>query len=381
MLHLFPQFLPDGTRYMHLTTQANSPTHAVVIRSLDSGQVVELMRSESMASYAPPHFLLFTRQRTLLAQEFDATTLTLTGEPSPIADGVLYRAVMGRPALAVSEAGTLLYRTGGTETGQRSFVWIDRSRKITGPIGEPILGRLHWAVARTESKLRSVTAETAPFGMCGCTTWRGMSVFLSRAILPSITRRCGRRKAHAWDSIHTGERMVRQASTKRAPTGRVQSESCWRPKLEWAYRYWIGVQNNISSFQSGPPPRGQETRRIVGQTSLPRSKAVFVFNSCDERSTLTKRSLARLRLDEGGTNQVIVQSFPDLSKSRQRISQSGGLLPRWKRDGRELFYLDSRVEADGSSGGCGRHGRYRKSHAPLHGTRLRTASESDRVLL
>jgi Tol biopolymer transport system component len=42
--------------------------------------------------------------------------------------------------------------------------------------------------------------------------------------------------------------------------------------------------------------------------------------------------------DESGTQQVYVQSFPRLGGQRQ-ISTEGGNQPRWRRDGKELFYL------------------------------------------
>src|SRR5262249_16369256 len=44
--------------------------------------------------------------------------------------------------------------------------------------------------------------------------------------------------------------------------------------------------------------------------------------------------------NESGTNQVIVQPFPDPSGGRWQISGDGGQYPRWRRDGRELYYLD-----------------------------------------
>ena len=42
--------------------------------------------------------------------------------------------------------------------------------------------------------------------------------------------------------------------------------------------------------------------------------------------------------DESGTRQVYVQSFPTLGGQRQ-ISADGGSQPRWRRDGKELFFL------------------------------------------
>jgi eukaryotic-like serine/threonine-protein kinase len=44
--------------------------------------------------------------------------------------------------------------------------------------------------------------------------------------------------------------------------------------------------------------------------------------------------------NETGRPQILVQSFPDPSRARAQVSHTGGILPRWSRDGRELFYVD-----------------------------------------
>ena len=42
--------------------------------------------------------------------------------------------------------------------------------------------------------------------------------------------------------------------------------------------------------------------------------------------------------DETGQHQIYVRSFPDAGRKWQ-ISNEGGFLPQWRRDGRELFYV------------------------------------------
>jgi Tol biopolymer transport system component len=44
--------------------------------------------------------------------------------------------------------------------------------------------------------------------------------------------------------------------------------------------------------------------------------------------------------NESGRNEVIVQPFPDPSRGRWQISTEGGATPRWRGDGRELYYID-----------------------------------------
>ena len=43
--------------------------------------------------------------------------------------------------------------------------------------------------------------------------------------------------------------------------------------------------------------------------------------------------------DKSGRPEIYIQSFPKPGSER-RISTEGGVQPRWRRDGRELFYID-----------------------------------------
>ena len=107
----WPQFLPDGRRYLYQAAAVQPTARAVWLKSLDSDETTQLLLAESHAAFAPPHFLLFTRQRTLVAQRFDVSTKKLVGEPSRIVDDVLV-AANGRAAFGVSDAGVLAYRSG-----------------------------------------------------------------------------------------------------------------------------------------------------------------------------------------------------------------------------------------------------------------------------
>jgi hypothetical protein len=42
---------------------------------------------------------------------------------------------------------------------------------------------------------------------------------------------------------------------------------------------------------------------------------------------------------ESGSTQIVVQSFPDLARDKRQVSIRGGYDPKWRADGRELFYL------------------------------------------
>ena len=106
--HRFPSFLPDGKHFLYWTSGTDENSGLVFVGSLDSFEAQRLLATDSAAIYAPPGYLLFVRQGTLLAQPFDATRLEFTGEAVPIAEQVAFDG-NGR-GFSVSENGTLAYR-------------------------------------------------------------------------------------------------------------------------------------------------------------------------------------------------------------------------------------------------------------------------------
>jgi hypothetical protein len=44
--------------------------------------------------------------------------------------------------------------------------------------------------------------------------------------------------------------------------------------------------------------------------------------------------------NESGRYEIVVQPFPDPSGGKYPISTNGGVFPRWRRDGKEFYYLD-----------------------------------------
>ena len=124
--HQFPRFLPDGR---HFLFAAAGPDPGVYVASLDGGAVKQITHTFTATLYVPPGYLLFSRQRSLMAQSFDATTLELQGTPVAIADPV------SGGAFSASDDGTLVFRPGGGS--QNDLVWIGRNGNRVGTVGPP----------------------------------------------------------------------------------------------------------------------------------------------------------------------------------------------------------------------------------------------------
>src|SRR6185295_6351553 len=68
----WPEFLPDGRHYLYLVTTEKAEDNAYWVGSIDSKERRKLSPAQTLVTYSPPGYLLFARDRTLVAQPFDA---------------------------------------------------------------------------------------------------------------------------------------------------------------------------------------------------------------------------------------------------------------------------------------------------------------------
>ncbi len=126
----WPEFLPDGKHYFFMVIGTRAEDSAYRIGSLDSTESKAFAPAQTLLTYAPPGYLLFVRDRTLVAQPFDAKAQKTTGEPVPLAEKIGVDSV-GLARFSVSREGTLAYRTG--ESGTACSGWIATARNSGRP--------------------------------------------------------------------------------------------------------------------------------------------------------------------------------------------------------------------------------------------------------
>ena len=89
----FPEFLPDGKRFLYWIGSPNPDVEGTYLGSLERpNERVRIMGGKDKAIYAPPRdgepaYLLFLRDQSLLAQRFDVDARRLDGEPIRVTDG------------------------------------------------------------------------------------------------------------------------------------------------------------------------------------------------------------------------------------------------------------------------------------------------------
>jgi len=134
--HRFPWFLPDGRHYLFTVRNTNEEKIAIYVGDLESKDRRRLFAAASNAVYSPPGFVLFMRERTLLAQPFDAAALRTTGDPFPIAEQVGYLTPSIQGQFAVSQTGVLAFYTGILGINGQ-LTWVSRDGKPLGTVGPP----------------------------------------------------------------------------------------------------------------------------------------------------------------------------------------------------------------------------------------------------
>jgi eukaryotic-like serine/threonine-protein kinase len=327
----WPVFLPDQKHFLYLGANFSGQydKNAIFVGSLDSDETHPIVAASSNAVYVDPGYLLYLRSNALVAQRFDLKTFSLTGEPRTISDEVRYTPATD---LAVfSAAKDILTLQTGKGIGTSQLLWFDRSGKQLGFAGPPGIisnGTLspdarriaydqmepdsrHWAVWTRDLATDSTTRISFGAGLTQLPIWS-----------PD-----GKQLAYA--GIHNSQWAVfaKNADGSGSETQVVENAAYVKGPWSWAsdgkLLFW-----DKNELWYVPMP-GTQPKPVFQESSTIRN-AQF---SPDGRWLAYSSN-------EGGSFEVFVSSFPH-TESKWQVSREGGSEPRWRRDGKELFYLSA----------------------------------------
>ena len=347
-----PYFLPDGRHYLFLAggrTEARSPEPearsepAIYAGSLDSTETTRLVATQSNAAYAEPSYLLYHREGTLYAQAFDAGDLELSGEAVRLADGLPY-AESGAAAFAASHAGIVIYRneprrqaTGGAAPGTAGpappatpLLWVSRNGR-----GERAAEPEAWTgVDLSPDGRRTAVHRHDPDGGDVWIFSRGNST-PSRFTLDGAQHNSspvwspdGARIAFASQRNGKWGLYVKLADNTRAEEQVLESELPVMP-MSWSgdrLVYWTSNPKTAGDIWVVP---------LSGE-----KKPVSVVNTrADERNPQVSPDGKWIAYssNETGRSEVYIKPFPE--GERTQVSVDGGVFPRWRRDGREVYFM------------------------------------------
>jgi Tol biopolymer transport system component len=344
--HFFPQFLPDNHRFVYLAAGSDS---AVFVGSLEGGPPVRLFNSAAAAVVAPPNTLLFVRGDALVSQQFDFGTLTPIGDSRLVANGIL-RTAVGRVAASASAAGVLAYaRADADATMASSSRWVDRSGRPLDLPSIPGAGSVRLS-ADGRYVAYSVGGQTGVSDIWLYDLARQIPTRLSRTSsspLVAVFSPDGTRVAYRRDDAD-GAAVVEQplsgAGPARVLTKLAMAETAipndWTPD---------GQTLLVNSNRTGS--RGLYLISLTGHGAI----APFVDDNANRVHAAVSPDgrWVAYASDANGQSQVFVQSFPDPSRGRWPVSRAGGVYPRWRQDGKELFFAEAggRIHSVSVTGG------------------------------
>lgn len=331
--HGYPQFLPDGRHFLYWASSYNRENGAVYLGALDSKETTRLLRSEYQATCTQDAtgqgYLLFVRERALLAQRFDTSGWVLQGDPFPVAEDVTVSTGPSRtPGAKFSSSanGVLSYQRGGT--ADRELVWFDRSGQRLSSVGEPA-NYSNLALSPDERRL-AISREDAQLNT------RDIWIFeLDRDLSTRFTFDRGDDVNPIWSP--DGLRIA-FTSTRTGPRTLYVKDANGTGEAQALFE---SDENRSTSDWS---PDGLFI--LAGGNALPfdaRRKPIPLPPEINNPKVSPGGRWLAYQSEESGRFEIYVQSFPALLAGRpagkRQVSTAGGGYAEWRRDGQELFYV------------------------------------------
>jgi eukaryotic-like serine/threonine-protein kinase len=342
-----PSLFPDGRHFLYEIGRTFEANRATFMATPDGKMKKRLLSGTMGTVYAPPSaagekgHLLYLRASsggsTLMAQPFNEKSLDSLGVAFPVADNV--------GSFSASENGVLGYRALPSLFNRTQLAWFDRTGKLLGKVGPP--GRYNGlalspdggrvALARLDDAgnpdiwILDVHRDVAArFTFDASTDWEPVWSPDGKRLAFASRRDHGIDQIYWKDSSGAGNE---EAVWKSAQGQRPES---WSPDgkfLLFMHQNEKGAGHNLWTLPVDPGRPGVE-RRAEPYFSAPSDITQGQFSP---GSSNAPRWVA-YTFSDSGQSQIYVQSFP-AGAGKFQISMSGGVQPRWRRDGKELFYL------------------------------------------
>jgi serine/threonine-protein kinase len=326
--HRWPDLIPGGKGVV-FAIRGRGDQYQLAALNLATNAITRFNISGSSPRFSATGHLVYSAGNTLRAVRFNATTLSVEGEPIAMVDGVFTKP-SGGTSFAIGGDGTLAYVPGNGFGTNRQLVLFDRQGRhesLDAPRRAYALPRFSPDGTRAALDVRDQEGDIWIWDF-------------SRHALTRLTSDPAADQAPAWTP--DGSRIV------------FNSTRAGAPNLYWQTADGTSAADRLTdgpeahTAQSFTPDGSTLLFRTEARTSEdmfllspgthepPRPLLASRFNERNAAISLDGKWIA-YQSDETGQFEIYVRPFPDVNRGRVQVTGSGGFMPAWSRS--ELFYI------------------------------------------
>jgi eukaryotic-like serine/threonine-protein kinase len=339
--HRFPQFLPDGKHFLYLMrTSTGGPGvgPGIFVSELGKPGAIRVLDAASNAICASG-YLLFVRQRTLMAQKFDPEKLATEGEAIPLEEDVRIDARFTQGVFSASETGTLAYQTGEGRLDQVLQI-VGRDGVVRSTIGEPgeyfLGGDPHFSPDGAKATAVIVDLQTGNGDVWLCDLKTGTRRRLTTGGGDKFTAVISPDGSRVAYPIRPADRLGQWKVEVLPINGNATPITTLLDQQATYVDGWTpDGKSLVLTVQTVEHHKQVRTVPADGGTA---TTLVKVNGDATDAQVSPDGKFLAYVSNESGRQEVYVESFPN-GPGRWQVSQSGGMEPRWKADGKELFFF------------------------------------------
>jgi Tol biopolymer transport system component len=276
---------------------------------------------------------LFVTGSTLMAQPFDAERLALSGTPSRVFENV--RRFINTAGFSASSTGNLVIQPAAAL--QAELVWFNRLGARTA-VAAPASEYGEFALSPDESQIaldRGDVSGLAPDVWVVDTRRGGTSRLTTNPSVDNVPVWSADGRTIAYASEHGSGLDIYQRPANQSASDQLLLKLDAPPILFPSD--WSPDGRYLTYYRTHPMRRNDVWVLPLFGDRKPFALIATEFNEWQSQFSPDGKWIAYAS-DESGTSQVYVQAFP-MQSGKVTVSTAGGTQPRWRRDGKELFYL------------------------------------------
>ncbi len=346
LFHRFPTFLPDGRHFLYITMSGQKEVRGVYVGSLDGSVKRRLLDDYTIIKYmagtpgdtaSSDGWLVFGRDGALLARPFDARRLEFTGEPFTLSDKVGRDLVsINHFNFSVSDNGVLVFDP-SLKRQRQQYLWKDRGGQTIKSLDMVAGVSQHWL---SPDEKRFVADRFDPqTGTYDLWLYDALGSNEQRFTIDP-----GNDITPVWspDGNHIVWASDRDGGIwdlyQRAANRAGEETLLWKSEYVKFPTDWSRDGRFIIYRQPDPKTKDDLWALPITGSGAAKPSPIAQTDAGEIAGTLSTdgRWLAYAS-DQSGRYEIWAQSFPDGGGKRQ-VSTGGGNCPRWRQDGRELFY-------------------------------------------